>query len=231
MDTEDTDSDIDEVRDTTFHNDHINNWKRIYAGLSRMNNLKRTWLKSHFSDCSDLYDVLKTMAHKNTVEHLTIQVSELKHEFAQNDDFMAKPFPMGFTALKTLRIVSPSDNTQPFLHHFISALPNLTKCVLDMEETHRSVQDTIANLVASANVLDILVLKLPSMNLDYLLYMKLVGILYCKSLPSAQTKPLHIYFNSHQQLKKCRDKLQEYYDEKIIAIKIRSFCDWETNPV
>lgn len=233
LDSGESDSDIDDVRDPTFNAnfDHITKWKGIYAGFSRMNNVKKAWLKSYFTNCSDLYDVLKTMAIKNSIEHLTIQVSTFEHESIHNDDFLAQPFPQTFTALKTLRIVSPSNDTQKFLRHFIQALPNMTKCILDMEGIHRLVQDTIANLVGSAKNLEILVLKTPSMNLDHLLYMKLIGIQYCRSILSTDRKPLQIYFNSHQQQDKCLAELKDHYDESCIAIKVRSFCDWETNPV
>lgn len=232
FDTEDNSSDIEDVRDATFNYDHVPNWKRIYAGISGMNSMKKTWLKSHLNNCWDMYDVLKRMSNTNTVEHLTIQVGVVEYESTPNDDFMAEPFPKSFTALKTLRIVSPSDNTQSFLRHFICALPNMTKCILDMDVTHPSVQDTIANLVASAKNLEILVLKLPAMNLDHLLYMKLIGIQYCKSVElSTERKSLQIYISSSTQKDKCLAELKDLYDEKTIAINVRSFCDWETNPI
>lgn len=180
---------------------------------------------------SDLYDILKVMSKKNTVEHLTIQVSTLAHDFIQKDEFLAKPFPRGFTALKTLRLISPSIDTQAFIRHFVQYLPNMTKCILDVEKIDRSVQDTITNLVEAASNLEVLALKMPSMNFDHLLYMKLLGIKYTKSIRSAEMIPLNIYINSIPQQKKCLTELKDNYDETVCAIKIKSFMTWETNPL
>lgn len=233
FDSEDSDSDIDDVRDPEFNanTDHVTNWKSIYSCLHEMNYLKRTWLKSHFTNCADLYATLKMMAKKNTVEHLTIQVSTLAHDFVQKDDFLAEQFPQGFTALKTIRLISPSNETQSFIRHFVQSLPNMTKCVLDAEKIDRCVQDTIANLVAAAKNLEILVLKMPAMNFDHLLYMKLMGIQYCKSRSMAEVKPLVIYINSIPQQFKCLNELKDHYDEAIIAVRIKSFMTWETDPI
>lgn len=196
-----------------------------------MNNLKKTWLKSHFTDCSDLYDTVKVLAKKNLVNYLTIQVSTLQHDFIQNEHILNEPFPRTFTALKTLRLISPSNDTQPFLRHFIQSLPNLTKCILDMENIDRSVQDTIATIVEAGSNLEILGLKMPAMNLDHLLYMKLIGIKFYKSTTTNETKPLHIYISSRPQRGKCLAELKDQYDEKIIAIKIKSFMTWENDPL
>lgn len=233
FDSEDSDSDIDDVRDPEFdaNTDHVTRWKSIYSCLHEMNYLKRIWLKSHFTNCADLYDTLKMLAKKNTLEHLTIQVSTLVHDFVQKDDFLAEKFPQGFTALKTIRLISLSNETQSFVRHFVRSLPNVTRCVLDAEKIDRCVQDTIANLVAVAENLETLVLKMPAMNFDHLLYMKLMGIQYCKSKGMAKVKPLVIYINSIPQQTKCLNELKDRYDEAIIAVRIKSFMTWETDPI
>lgn len=229
FESEESDSDIDDVRHPAFNanTDHVASWKMIYGGLNGMHFLKRSWLKSHFTNCIDLYGILKDMAEKNSIEHLTIQVSTLDHDFIQKDDFFAEPFSPDFTSLKTLRLVSPSADTQPFIRHFVQSLPNMTKCVLDSDQIDFYVQDTITTIVEASNSLESLVLKMPSMNLEPFLYMKLIGIEYCKAKRSIGVKPLKIYINSWPQKSKCLDQLKDYYDESVIGIKIKSFMNWE----
>lgn len=229
----DSDSDIDDVRYPTFNvnSDHFTNWNNVYSGLTRMSKLKQIWLKSHYTDCSDLCDILMKIATINTVEHLTIQVSTLEHDPIQMNDFQ-KSFSKYFTSLKSIRIISASKDTQPFLCHFIQKLPNMKKCILDNDKIDQSVQDTIVTLVEASNGLETLGLKMPAMNFDHLLYIKLIGIKYCKSNQSNNaTKPLNIYMNSEPQEKKCITALKHQYDEKIIAIKIKSFMTWEKDPL
>ncbi|XP_031622480.1 uncharacterized protein LOC116340236 isoform X2 [Contarinia nasturtii] len=225
-----TDSDIDGMRDLDFHPtpyQELTNWTRVYFGLNRLKRLKRTWLKSRFSNWLDLSEILKDMTIKNTVEHLTIQVGPI-------DDYplnfaLCDPLPKSFTALKTLRIISPK--TQLPIRHFVQALPNLSKFILDMEGIEKIVQETILNVIVSADNLEILVLKMPAMNFDHHLYMKLLGIQFYKSERLGHMKPLNIYINSMPQKLLTINKLKENYDEKMIAIKYKSFMDWETNPI
>lgn len=233
FDMEDSDSDIDDVRDPELNAniDHVAKWKEVYAGMNKMNQLKKTWLKSHFTNCSDLYDILKDMGTQNTLEHLTIQFSILEDDFTFNDDFLAEPFPQGFTMLKALRLISPSIDTQSFIRHFVRFLPNMTKCILDMDKIDRFVQDTICNLVDAAENLEILALKMPAMNIDSLLYLKLLDVQFCKLKRSAGMRPLNIYINSSPQKTKCLTELKEKYNENVVAIKIRSFMTWETDPL
>lgn len=196
-----------------------------------MYHIKRIWLKSHYMNCSDLYDTLIMLAQKNIVEYLTIQVSTLEHDFIQRDAFQTEQFPKSFTSLKTIRIISPSNDTHIFLRHFVRSLPNLTKCIVDAEKIDRSVQDTIVTLVEASNSLEMLGLKMPAVNFDRLLYMKLLGIKFCQSRQSNATKPLNIYMSSKPQLNRSIAGLKDYYDEKIIAIKFKSFMSWETDPL
>lgn len=233
FETEESDSDIDDVRDPEFNADHdpLTKWNEVFAGLNEMNNLRKTWLKSHFTDCSDLYSTVTMLAEKNLVYHLTIQISTSEYDLFENNHFLVEPFPHQFTSLQTLRLISPTIHTQPFLHNFLQSMPNMTKIILDHENIDRSAQDTIATIVQAANNLEIIGLKMPAMNLDHLLYMKLIGIKFSKNKTLNQNKPLHIYINSYPQRAKCIAELKDYYDENIIAIKIKSFMTWESDPL
>lgn len=211
--------------------DQLTNWNDVYAGLNEMNNLKKTWIKSQFTDCSDLYGTVKILAKKNLVYHLTIQISTLEDGFIENTEFLDEPFPHTFTSLQTLRLISPSLRTQPFLRNFLQSMPNMTKCILDHDHIGRCAQDTIATIVEAADNLEIFGLKMPAMNLDHLLYMKLIGIKFYKTKTLKQNKPLHIYISSYPQRAKCIAELKDHYDENIIAIKIKSFMTWENDPL
>lgn len=196
-----------------------------------MKHLKKVWLKSHFTNCCDLYDTLNMLAKKNLVYHLTIQIGVNENGFHGTDEFMTKLFPYAFTALKTLRIISATTHTQPFLQKFLQSLPNLTKCILDNENINHTVQNSIATIVDAVPNLMIFGLKMPAMNLDHLLYMKLIGIKFSKTKTSNQIHPLQIYINSEPQRKKCLAELNSHYDEHIIAIKVKSFMTWEYDPL
>lgn len=171
------------------------------------------------------------MAVKNTVEYLTIQVNKDKNDFEPINFGLSTPFPQSFTNLKTLRIISPSNESQPCILHFIPALPNLTKFILDMDGIDPIIKETISNVIVSAKNLEILVLKMPAINFDHKLYMKLLEIQLGKSKELYHTKSLNIFINSIYQKMKIVRKLKENYNENIIAIHIKSFTDWETNPV
>lgn len=87
----------------------IENFKRIYQSLSKLNQLEKLWLKSVLKNGSDLVDTLKMLSECNTV-----------------NENQPKPilFP-NFESLKSLRLVEPTPETMNFLHNFIASASNL----------------------------------------------------------------------------------------------------------
>lgn len=98
-----------------------------YNEILKLDNLRQLKIVSYSPDCIDIYDFLRELALKNTVEKLVfvIKICSDRHESHDwNDEFPS------FSSLRSFKIENLVEPTKPFLTHFVKNITNLRKCTM-----------------------------------------------------------------------------------------------------
>lgn len=181
-----------------------------YSSILNLNKLKTLRIVSTQFDYLQIFRFLETLARKNTVKNLII---EMKYRF-QNPVFYMPLYDSisfkYFQSLETFEIINPVHSSETFLISFTQALPNLKKCVLRTEK--KCSQSLIINLVRNIKKLTQLTLYAQQFNVTKTFYSKLW---HAKSLTD---DVFYLELRVSEEQKRKFFDLKSVYNENVVKI-------------
>lgn len=181
-----------------------------YSNILNLNKLKTLRIISETYDCSDIYSFLETLARKNSVENLVIEIKcDLQCAWLPSPHSNYFEY---FQSLKTLEIINSNHWSESFLTDFTQALPNLRNLVLRSEKNCSHSQSLIINLVTNIKNLTQLTLYAKQFNITETFY----RILWHAKFLTGDGFCLELRV-SEAQKRKFFD-LKCVYDEKVVKI-------------
>lgn len=178
-----------------------------YDPILKLDKLKQLKIVSYTHDCNCMYNFLKKLALKNTVEKLIIVIKQNYYRHFPrewNDEFP------NFSSLRSFEVVNPIRKTEPFLTHFVKNVTNLTEFTI--RSPAAITQEIIVNVATHANQLKVLVLLSHRTGL-YRLYQQIYD-----GIKDSRDTCLELRVDPEQRIKYLSSRKYRHSHEQVLKI-------------